>query len=363
MLTDAKPAQGSDAFGLAREKIRVGPAPGWVVASRPDLGFVPKESKSPSPTTLLLWSVQANIESNETCVHLAIRLETMQAVQHESQWRLELEPQSQTVLIHWIKIHRLNTEIDHTNLDKVHFLQREAGLEGCVIDGCFTALLLLEDVRPGDVLEWCYTMKTRPTLLPENRHAMYHLPAANFGKLLCIVRFDEDRPLKWKSFSEDFKPEEIRENGQTQWRWSRENFCSPEPEVNVPAWHLASPWIQVSDCPDWGIVARSVTSMWESVSSGESTTIVALIEDICSREQDRLARVERVLRLIQDEFRYLSVNLDHGCQIPSPPDTVARRRFGDCKDLCVLLVKMFQQLGVSAKPVLVNTAKIGRAHV
>ena len=59
--------------------------------------------------------------------------------------------------------------------------------------------------------------------------------------------------------------------------------------------------------------------------------------------------------LIQDEYRYFSVNLEFGGQIPSPPHIVARRRYGDCKDLSFLLVNLLKRLGVEARPILVHT--------
>jgi hypothetical protein len=178
MLIDASPAQNSDALVSARGKFGVGPVPDWVTSCLPDYDFKPQPSKTPGSTTLLLWSVQTHAEKNATHVHMAYRLENMEAVQQMSQWRVEFEPRTQNITLHWIKTRRGTTEFDHTQLHKLHLLQREAGLEGCVIDGMFTALLLLEDVRSGDVLEWCYTSEARPRFLPENHFALFRLPGA-----------------------------------------------------------------------------------------------------------------------------------------------------------------------------------------
>ncbi|HSY43459.1 MAG TPA: hypothetical protein VK811_06075, partial [Candidatus Acidoferrum sp.] len=75
-----------------------------------------------------------------------------------------------------------------------------------------------------------------------------------------------------------------------------------------------------------------------------------------AKEESSLPRlIDRAIRLVQDECRYLSVNLELGGQIPSPPGEVLRRRFGDCKDLSFLLSKLLSKLGVRARPILVNT--------
>lgn len=355
MLVDAKPLQSADTYTAARQKLSIGPVPAWVTSCQADYNFTAKPSKIPPQTTPLLWNVQTDVESNATHFHVALRLENMQAVQQQSQWRLEFEPNTQSITLHWIKIRRGTTETDHTNLDKIRLLQREAGLEGFVIDGFFTALLVLEDVRPGDVLEYCFTRETQQRLLPENRFAFFHLPpSVAIGKVLLILHFKESRPMKWKCSGPNFHPVEKREQGMITWRWERENFGVAELEPEIPPWYLPFPWAQVSDCADWGVVARAVINAWDDVVKDSSVN--ELVEEICSQESEPLLRVERAIRLVQDEFRYLSIKLEHGGHIPTPPDSVARRRFGDCKDLSLLLVQVLRGLGVSAHPVLVSNA-------
>jgi len=266
---------------------------------------------------------------------------------------LEFEPSSQSITLHWIKIRRGTTEVDHTNLEKISLLQREAGLEGFSINGVFTALLVLEDVRQGDILEFCYTRETRQRLLPENRFGFYHLPpSAEVGKVLLILQFNESRPLKWRSSGPNFHPVEKRDQGMVTWRWERESFGITDLEPGIPSWYLPFPWVQVSDCADWNVVARAVVSAWDEIVKDASVT--ALVDEICTQETDLLLRVERAIQLIQDGFRYLSINVENSGQIPTPPDLVARRRFGDCKDLSLLLTQVLRGLGVSAHPVLVS---------
>ena len=77
MLIDAKPAQNPDTFVSAKARLSVGPVPTWVVTRQPNYRFTPKPETPPNPTTVLLWSVQTNCESNANHVQMAARLETM----------------------------------------------------------------------------------------------------------------------------------------------------------------------------------------------------------------------------------------------------------------------------------------------
>ena len=343
----------TDILALAKERVQVGCVPEWVTPCPFDPGFHAKEA---SPMTHLLVNQQFHAEQHQIHIQTALRLETMDAVGHCSQWKLEFEPRSQSVVLHWIRIYRGDQEFNHTDLHKIRFLQRESSLERFVIDGWCTLLLLLEDVRPGDVLESCYTIENRPRLLPELCTYSFALPQKlAVGRLRFSVLFDESRPMRWKSSSvTDLAPQETRQGGQVLWAWTRENYAGPEPEVNTPSWHIPYPWIQVSDCPNWNTVASAVANAWARHT--EDTTVAEIAKEISEKHADLSRRVEKAIQLVQDEYRYLSVNLESGGYLPAAPDVVARRRYGDCKDLSFLLGQLLKRLGAAARPVLVNAS-------
>jgi hypothetical protein len=339
-----------DLPALARTRVQSGPAPDWIVPCEYNPDFAAKIS---GPVTHLLIDQQVHAEQHQTYVRTAARLETMQAVHDEAQWRLEFDPRAQSVVLHSIKTRRGSLETDHTSVDRIQFLRREAGLEGCVIDGSITVLLLLEDVSPGDVLEFSYTVTDRPRLLPEYVTYFFSLPAgAEVGKYHFSVRHSRQRSLKWKSSSPNLSPTTAPEGTEVRCCWQGELTTVSEVEALVPAWRLVFPWVQVSDCPDWQTVARAVREAWKET-PGDATE--KLVEEIKDFSPEPLRRLGRAIELVQDRFRYLSVKTELGGHMPSPPDAVVRRRFGDCKDLAFLLVHLLRALGVQARPVLVNT--------
>jgi len=336
---------------MARERVQTGSVASWIEPTCYDKDFRPKIR---GEITYLLHDVQINAELGQTYVHTAMRLESQRAVQAQSQWRIGIEPQAQSIVLHSIKIRRGEVETEHASLERMQFLQREAGLERFSLLGSITLLLLLEDVCPGDILEFSYTVSNKPRVMPEYLTAFFSLPmATEIGKYRFLVRHAERRPLKWKASSPKFVPKISTDNGEVCCYWMDVGFVSPEPEGCVPVWHLMFPWIQVSDCPDWQTVARAFLAEWEKQLPGEGVS--KMVEDINGFSSDPLARVNRAIELVQDGFRYLSVNLEFGGGIPAAPETVVRRRYGDCKDLAFLLVHLLRDLGVQARPVLVDT--------
>jgi hypothetical protein len=344
-------AAGENTTTSAKSRVQNGFFPDWISSCAFDESF---KTSNGAQITYLLNDNQIHAERHELFVHQVIRLETMEAVQHWSQWRLQFEPKRQLVTLHSLKIRRGQNEIDQSNLDKAHFLQREEGLEHFVIHGWFTLLIILEDVRPGDVLDFSYTIESSSELFPDHGGHFFTLPQGmSVGKYHFAVQFADLRQRKWKSSSAELSPVETRENGMTFWKWSGENFIASKLEVNTPSWHVGNLWIQVSDFADWQTVAAGISKMW--VAEADDSTIAELAKEIEDQDSNLSRRAERAIRLVQDECRYLSVNLEFGGQIPTPPGAVARRRYGDCKDLCFLLVNLLRKLGVRAQPVLVNT--------
>jgi hypothetical protein len=342
---------GENSTTSAKSRARKRPFPDWIVSCAFDESF---KSSNGAQITHLLIDNQIHAERHELFVHQVIRLETMEAVQHWSQWRLQFEPKRQLITLHSLKIRRGQNEIDQSNLEKAHFLQREEGLERFVIHGWFTLLMILEDVRPGDILDFAYTIESSSELFPNHGGHFFTLPQGmSVGKYHFAVQFADARQRKWKSSSVELSPVERRENGMTFWNWSVEKFIAPKLEVNTPSWHIGYLWIQVSDFADWQTVVAGISKMW--VAETDDSTIAELAKEIEGEESNLSRRIERAIRLVQDECRYLSVNLEFGGQVPTPPGAVARRRYGDCKDLCFLLANLLGKLGVRAQPVLVNT--------
>jgi hypothetical protein len=347
---DARLAENRDLPTLARERVRLGSVPEWVAPCPYDADF---KANVRAALTHLLVERQFHAELHQTYVRMALRLETMQSVGEYSQWQLQFEPQTQSITLHSIKTRRGAVETEHASLERLQFLQRESGLEGCAIHGWITLLLLLEDIRPGDVIEFSYTLEDRPRLLPENVSARFLLPAGiEVGKYHFAVRHTEARRVRWKASSPALAPTITAENGDVRYGWMGEKFYSAEPENCTPDWKMDYPWIQISDYPDWQTIARGFLEAWKEEPAGEG--LIKLRDEVQSVGPALSSQVNRAIEIVQDRFRYLSVSLELGGQIPAPAETVIRRRYGDCKDTAFLLVRLLRALGVTARPVLVD---------
>jgi transglutaminase-like putative cysteine protease len=297
---------------------------------------------------------QVHAELRQTFVHGAVRLETLQGVHRNSQWRLDFEPHSQTLIIHSICVQRGSQKVEETRPDQFHIVHRESGEDHLDIEGV-AALVVLENIRPGDILEWSYTLEERTPLLADHASALFSAPAATpIGRYHFAVRFKTGRPLKWKGASDDLCPDESHENNETTWVWNCENYQGTWLEENTPDWFIDFPWVQVSDCPDWETISTAFAEAWQD--DPAEPTLLELAAKLKRDHANVSEQIEHAIQLVQDEFRVTPTDEEAMLQAPTPAATVLRRRFGDGKDVAALLARLLQSLHVTARPVLVNSA-------
>lgn len=349
MLSDTTDLRQGNVSGNDKERLQIGPVPNWVLPCAYRMDF---KAKSSSQTTCLLWCKQVHTEKRQTFVRSALRLETIQAVERYSQWRLEASPQTLHSTLHWLKVHRNGVEFDHAAVEKLRPALRE--LDDLSEGGRATWGMLLEDVRPGDVLEWASTIEESPLLGAEQFASFFAVPSdMPLGKIHISARFQDGRPMQWKSSSPDLQPVEKTKNGETCWLWERETPVLARPEENTPEWHVEYPWVQISDWEDWEEVGAAFADAWEI--DKPDADIPSAAKAIGGEPGGVLQQIEKAIHLVQEEYRHIETK-DLAAQAPAPAGTVARRRFGNTVDLSFFLARLLTQLGAEAHPVLVNTA-------
>jgi hypothetical protein len=80
-----------------------------------------------------------------------------------------------------------------------------------------------------------------------------------------------------------------------------------------------------------------------------------LAAQIVAQHPTRDARITAAIRFVQDEIRYLGIEMGPNSHQPHQPWETLQSRWGDCKDKTLLLVALLRELGLEANPALVNT--------
>lgn len=341
--------------------IRIGAPDAWVEVPSYDTAV---QARSGEPSTLLLWSVQHHLERNHTFRASALRFETALSVQHSSQWSIELAPAFQQLHLHWLRVRRGEQVFDQLRRDRIRLIQRETQLEHLVIDGSWTVLIVLEDIRPGDILEVACTLEVQDQIRPGSREALVSLPAGQqIGRYHVAVFADPSLPSpRWKAAAELGAPEEATvAAGLRRWLWQGSQEKARSYDISQGAGWLDTLWLQVSDLADWSALGTAVAAVWEQ---RVFTADLMLDPALSKPAQVDGAAIAGLIQHLQDAYRYLSLELNACGWIPTEPGEVVRRRYGDCKDLAWLATRVLLHWGVQARPVLVSSYLRGRvAHL
>jgi hypothetical protein len=353
---------GHDFVGDAAEvavpwsQVSFGPAADWVEPASIDYAVPAKDG---AHKTYLDWSRQADADKGTSFHSTSVRLETQLSVQNESQWQLNLDPRFQSLKLHWLRVVRGNQSVDHMRRDKMRLIQRETQLEQHVINGSWTLLVVLGDVRPGDVIESGYTYTSWHPISKGTLETFFAVPSQFVvGRYMLSVLFSSSRPtINYKSSPDaPARSERVMEDGRTKWIWLGSQRVLREPEANVPSSHLDYVWIQASDVASWNQLASRAAHAWAKADEMPNLDIYPEFE---KPPEVTGKAVTDLVRHIQDQFRYLSIDLATGGWIPAAPDAVARQRHGDCKDLVWLATCALRRWGVNARPILVGTGLRG----
>lgn len=353
-------APGGPAGAVPWSHVSFLPPPAWV-----DLAAFARDlpAKEGAHVTYLLWERQVHVEAETSFHATAIRLETAAAVQHQSQWRLNLDPRAHHLTLHWLRVVRGDQTFDHLHRERMRLIQRETQLEHLVIDGQWTLLVVLDDVRPGDTIEAGYSYTGRHPIRPGGCEAFFVVPPAIVvGRFRLRLEFPRSLSnLGWLASPDaPVRKEEELPDGRVRWTWEGAQNQLRDPEPNQPSTFLDYLWVQVSDLPEWQPLAARLAEVW---SEAVDDTDLAQFPGFAAPAEVNEAAVHQLVQSIQEHYRYLSVDLENGGWIPMLPSVVARRRYGDCKDLAWLATCVLRRWGVRARPILVGTGLRERVEV
>ncbi len=312
------------------------------------------EDLNSGESRLLLHDVQINARTQETFHHEARQLLTREGVQNGSHISVDFSPGRQSLVLHWVRICRGLNTFDKLNLANLKIIEPERALEQYLFTGEKRALLILDDVRAGDIVDYAYTIRGDDPA--ENGKTSDAVPVREYEpveRLATRLLWPEGRPLYLKNHGTAAKPVTVKKDGMTEFIWDYKRVPGLKMEDSLPTWYDPLPWVQWSEFQKWPDVIK-----WELTIFTNSTPLSPELARQIKEWRTLPAaedRVLAVLRFVQDEVRYQGIETGAEAFTPADPSLVFARRFGDCKDKTMLCVTVLRALGIEACPVLVST--------
>ena len=345
-------------IAMASPAVRSGPAPSWVrPVAVPDSFPVPR-ARIRGGIYSLLVDIQYNraVRPAETWFHFADHVVNEEGVESASQVACEFDPELTQLTVHRVVIHRDGHRFDRLDPAKFRLIQREPSLEMSVYTGARTALLLVDDVRPGDTVELAYSIRGENPVLGGHFESLWPMAwSAPTGHVLHRLLWPSDRPITIRPLGSDVRPTLHHDGTNVEYLLSSENGKVLEFEDDVPDWYDPQPLVQISDFASWNEVARWGAALYRI--RPDSPHLRDRVAALQGPNHDLGRRALAAIAFVQDGIRYLGIELGENSHRPTPPDVVLARRFGDCKDKALLLVAILGELGIPAHVAFVSASR------
>jgi len=307
----------------------------------------------------LLMDNQINALQNETFTHSIRQILTMAGVERNATLKLDFNPGYQSLTLHWVRIWRGTEHLDRLDTNNVKVVQQEQDLDQSLLTGEKSAVLVLDDVRVGDTIDYAYSIKGANPVF--DWHFAAAIPAQledPVERLVTRVVWPDRRMLRAKTHECAVEPVAIAGTNTVEYVWDLKQVPGVPSEDSLPVWCDPQPWVQLTDFKSWAEVNQWASALFQTTSPfvSDLSRKISEWQEIPGREQQILA----VLRFVQDDVRYFGIEIGDSTEKPADPSVVFSRRFGDCKDKSLLFVAILRALGFEAYPVLVS-ATSGRA--
>lgn len=342
-------------------KVRYSKPSEWVKSINIDPNSKPATTKGES--TYLLYSNQKNYVADQYYIKTAIRLNNENGVQNNSELWLSFDPTYQELIIHSISLYRNGKKINALKKEKIDISKNETSADRFIYNGLYSAMIIIEDVRVGDVLEYEYTVSGKNPILKDRILSEVQLSyGIHIKHMYNSVLVDNNRKIFSKGNNRNCPLPKITKSSdgkQTKYEWSLKDVEPVYTDSNLPSWY--SPYYKyiLSDFRSWNEVKTWEKELY-TMPDKLSKDFISLTKKVAGKGSDK-EKISNLLRFVQNSIRYLGIESGINSLKPHDPEKILNQRFGDCKDKSFLLHVMLNIVGIESDIAFVNSYK--RGHI
>ncbi|MEO8671524.1 MAG: DUF3857 domain-containing protein [Tahibacter sp.] len=274
-------------------------------------------------------------------------------------FEVEFNPEFQRLIIHELAVRRDGHWLDRLNPEHVTLARRESEFERDMSTGSVSAMIVLDDLRLGDVVRARFSIDGENPIMAglDSDGSPFAWNSPLLQRQMRVLFDPAAKPAEFRAAP--IAPASVTKTPEyLEWRYAAHFVAAINDEDNAPIWYRTHPQVVVSEKRSWGDVARWARSLYPPPAP--------LPDDLLQRiEQwrqlpDVEKRVAAALRTVQEEVRYFGIEIGDNTHRPAEPAAVWTQRHGDCKDKSRLLVAILAAMDIEAYPAMVN-ANRGKA--
>ena len=345
------------AICLKAQKVTIGPEPLWLYKIKADLSKMPDAKSVSDGYYLELVDRQTSLFAHTVYTHYIRHIVNESGVQNASEVSVTFDPQFQRVVYHKIALMRNGKQINTFSQREIQVVQEETDAQDFQYNGAKRAFVLLKDVRKGDRIEVAYSLIGFNPVFGDKYHTHIYFEQDN-----TIVNYAEtiiapkDRILRFKYFNGAPVVKEINEGNSRIYYWDNPSRGYWEDQPGVPQWFNNYFFVTVTEYNNWKEVVDGALTVFNYYNHSLPADILGKMAGWrlkANGNKDIFARY--AIRFVQDEIRYLGLEMGPNTHKPHPPGQVCQARYGDCKDKALLLATILRKENIPAYVALVST--------
>jgi len=335
--------------------IHFGNAPAWVISVKANDQQANLRDVNDG-YYLKLFEEEVNVDKVETYHHTVKEIVSDAGVQSASDLSIDFNPAYQQLTIHQVTVWRDGKPLDKLQKEAFKVIADEEDLSMFIYNGNYKAYLILKDIRKGDEIECAYTITGRNPVFNGKFFTSFSFQGVDHIAQIhyCLIA-SASRTLSFKYFNNAGKPVVNNPGNTVCYDWDLLNIKGVQYNNNSPAWFDPYPYVQISEYKDWSEVADWAykINMPEDKLKGTLGKRVAKLKEQYGADSAALFRA--IVSVVQNEVRYMGVEMGSYSHKANNPEKVYEQRYGDCKDKSLLLVSMLHSAGINAEMALVNS--------
>ena len=352
----------SPSFASLPEGVEQSAQPSWVENIEVDL-WRDKVRHGEYGITYLLHDRQEFLpektsQLRQTFIRNLWSFDNTSGVADSSNINISFDPSYEQLNLHKIVIHRGDQQIDKIENSRFTLLHKEENSDYLIYNGKKELDIVLRDVRVGDVIEYSYSITGHnPVFNGLTEIAL----ATNWRSYVDVARYrvltPESRPLSVRQMNTSAVVKSQVDNEWIEYTIELDEVIPNKVENNQPDWYIGSGYVVFSDFSSWSDVVNWESPLYEralakTTDATEVKSLAKLLGEGLTTDEERIVAA---LRWVQEEIRYLGLEIGQSTHTPSDATLTLERRFGDCKDKSILLTALLREMGIDAHPALVNT--------
>jgi hypothetical protein len=347
----------SSLCSLASDKVQIAPEPGWIGTVRPDPDRQPDPDYVNKGYYFGTFNRQINVahQTSYTCFTRQIVNEA--GVQYGSEISVSFSPAYQQVFFHKINIIRDGEVISLLNAKDIQVIQEEGDAAIFQYNGNKRAFIILKGVRINDEIEAAYSVTGfNPVFGNRFFTRIYFQESSPICNFFASIITDSSRKLNFRYFGKAPAPLVTTAGNQKIFRWSNPDIQSVATDPSTPSWFTANPYVSVTEFNNWKEVVDWGMGIFNHYKFDLPAGLQKRMADWKSMATDDMAVfIQQAIRYVQDDIRYLGLEMGVNTHQPHQPADVFASAYGDCKDKSLLLATILQREHIPAYVALVNT--------